>query len=303
MLNTVTVVHDEKIIIDRIGNRMGILTKAIAIAGFSAMTSLVSATPINLGAAGSYTLLSAGELFPVGGTMILGSEAQIWGDVGARNYLSTAPGVKIHGNLHGGYINASPGLVVDGETLELSDSEWDVIFSDLEAAVFSAASLGGSLLSSVNSTQVLTASGSGLDAFIIDGDIHLAGGDTLTLSGSAIDEFVINITGNFFLGGGSAIQLDGVLSSNVLFNFLDVGCTANVAAGSFAGTYISSGCNWILGDGLILAETQILAGNIPTANLQDVIGVPVTVTVPEPSSIVLMLMSLFGLTLIRKKTI
>ena len=101
---------------------MRILTKAIAIAGFSAMAPLVSATPIDLGAAGSYTLLSAGELFPVGGTMVLGSEAQIWGDVGARNYLSTAPGVKIHGNLHGGYINASPGLVVDGETLALSDS-------------------------------------------------------------------------------------------------------------------------------------------------------------------------------------
>lgn len=280
---------------------MGMLKKVAAVVGFSAMASAATAAPIDLGAAGDYTLLSAGETFPVGGTMVLGSEAQVWGNVGARNYLSTAPGVKIHGDLHGGFINASPGLIVNGETRVLSDQEWDNVFLDLESAALNAAQLGGSLVGPVNGSQTLFASGAGLNAYVIDGDINLSGGDSLTLSGSATDEFVVNVTGNFFLGGGSAIQLDGVLASNVLFNFLDSGCTANVAAGSFVGSYISSGCNWILGDGLILPETQILAGNIPTANLQDVIGVPVQVTVPEPSSIVLMLMSLFGMALVRKK--
>lgn len=67
-----------------------------------------------------------------------------------------------------------------------------------------------------------------------------------------------------------------------------------------SGNFISAGgFDWILGDGMIFDEIKVLAGNLPVANVQDVNGN--TTSVPEPSSIMLMLMSLFGLALARKK--
>lgn len=292
---------------------MGMLKKAVAIAALSSAASLAAAAPIDLGAAGDYTLLSAGSIWDGRGSMNLGSDAKVVGNVGARWTVGTAPGVEIDGDLHGGSIVSAPGLVVTGEIRTLSDSEWDVIFNDLSAASNSALALASSGLTvaGVNNSSVFSAS-SDFNVINIDGSIDLSDGESLTISGDANDEFVINVSGDLFLCGDTfsncdaSIVLDGVDADNVLFNFYGDG-VAKVNGdidgdmdGIMSGNFISAGgFDWILGDGMIFDDIKVLAGNIPVANVQGVGGI--TTSVPEPSSIVLMLMSLFGMALVRKK--
>lgn len=292
---------------------MGMLKKVAAVVSFGAMTSAAIAAPIDLGAAGDYTLLSAGSIWDGQGSMNLGSDAKVVGNVGARWTVGTAPGVEIDGNLHGGSIVSAPGLVVTGEIRTLSDAEWDVIFNDLSAASTSALALAstGSTVGGITDTAVFSAS-SDFNVINIDGSIDLADGESLTISGDADDEFVINVSGDLFLcenaysNCDASILLDGVSAENVLFNFYGDG-VAKVNGdidgdtdGIMSGNFISAGgFDWILGDGMIFDDIKILAGNIPVANVQGVGGI--TTSVPEPSSIVLMLMSLFGMALVRKK--
>lgn len=292
---------------------MGMLKKVAAVVGFSAVASVATAAPIDLGAAGDYTLLSAGSIWDGQGSMNLGSDAKVVGNVGARWTVGTAPGVEIDGNLHGGSIVAAPGLVVTGEIRTLSDAEWDVIFNDLNAASNAALSLASSGLtvSGVTDTTVFSSS-SDFNVINIDGGIDLTDGQSLTISGDANDEFVINVSGDLFLcenqysNCDASILLDGVDADNVLFNFYGDG-VAKVNGdidgdtdGIMSGNFISAGgFDWILGDGMIFDEMKVLAGNLPVANVQGVNGI--TTSVPEPSSIMLMLMSLFGLALARKK--
>lgn len=51
---------------------MGMLKKVAAVVGFSAVASVATAAPIDLGAAGDYTLLSAGSIWDAQGSMNLG---------------------------------------------------------------------------------------------------------------------------------------------------------------------------------------------------------------------------------------
>ena len=81
---------------------MNIFTKALAITGLMAMSSFASAGPINLGAAGDYTMLAVGTPWTgqSGGFLQLGSEAEIYGNVGARGEVQwrkavTGPSLQI----------------------------------------------------------------------------------------------------------------------------------------------------------------------------------------------------------------
>lgn len=284
---------------------MKFLSRAAAVASFSVMAAFAQAAPVDLGGADDYTMLAVGTAFDTaaGGFLQLGSEAQIYGNVGARRILSTAAGVKIHGNADGGFHMLSADTQVSGQTRSLSDSDWQGLYDDLASASATAASMSGVNFTNLYETTTFDAYSNDISVFNIEGELRLETGETLTLSGSSNDQVVVNVGSNFELGSGAAILLDGLLAENVLFNFTGGGfAEAAVLGGAeFSGTYIAPNMDWIIGDGATMDDTRVLvSGSI--ANVQDVNGKPpTTVTkVPEPGTWILMLLSLFGLRALRR---
>ena len=281
-----------------------------AIMACALTSSAVFAVPVDLGLAENYTLLSAGQIPQ--GSLNLGSSSHIYGNVGARWVVGAAPGTIIEGDLHGGFINAAPGLVVTGETRTLSDAEWDAIFADVSAASAQALGMGmfGTNLGAISESTTLNATGS-LNVFNINGSINLNDGKNLTLKGGASDQFVINVSNDFFLckdafiGCDAGIILDGVSADNVLFNMYGAGLAQvnGDFVGAMRGNFISAGnFSWILGDGMVFDQVRILAGNIPTANVQDVFGItPPPVNVSEPSVLLMFGFGLLGLGFARRR--
>jgi hypothetical protein len=64
--------------------------------------------------------------------------------------------------------------------------------------------------------------------------VELNGSSTLTLRGGANDYFFINVSGKFAMTGNSAIQLDGVQQSHVIFNIEGTGEQVAFTGKSFA---------------------------------------------------------------------
>lgn len=285
---------------------MNIFTKALAIAGLTAISSVATAGPIDLGDAGDYTMLAVGTATTgqAGGNLTLGAEAEIFGNVGARKYLAMGSGVKVHGDANGGYINAGPSVVIDGNRNELSESTWLGLYNDIANASAEAAALSGRDYSSVTTTTIFEAYDT-TSVFNIDGELLLSSGEALTLSGNTDSMAIVNINGNFKLGSGASVLLDGFQADNVLFNFTGDGKTTLVDFGGSAlsGTFIGADIFFSMGDGAILEDARFLTGG-SIANVQVVKpSEAVTPTaVPAPASILLMLMGLVGLTLARRKT-
>ena len=184
--------------------------------------------------------------------------------------------------------------------------------ADVSAASAQALNLGktGTNLGAINDSTTLNATGS-LNVFNINGSINLNNGKNLTLKGSASDQFVINVSNDFFLckdafiGCDAGIILDGVSADNVLFNMYGSGLAQvnGDFVGAMRGNFISAGnFSWILGDGMVFDQVRILAGNIPTANVQDVFGItPPKVEVPEPSVLLMFGLGLLGLGIARRR--
>lgn len=275
---------------------MNLISKTFALLSLSAAASFATAAPIDLGAAGDYTLLAMGDT--PGGNLIIGSEAQIYGNVGARGELRMADGVTIHGNAVGGNIIYDGSASVTGTATVGDDAYWQGLSNDLMAASVYAHSLTADYsLGNINGSQSLIGNG-GQNVIDIAGNVSLGGGQNLTLSGTADDVFIINVDGYLNIGSGAGILLDGVSAENVIFN---VSFWAAMFGGAdFSGTYIAPTTHWTIGDGATMQGTQVLAYNL-SGNVQDVVGIPPSVSVPEPSSIVLMMMSLLGVALMRKK--
>ena len=73
--------------------------------------------------------------------------------------------------------------------------------------------------SSITSSQTTIVGNGALNVILVQGLIHLSGGNNLILSGGPSDRFVVNVTQGLQLDGGANIVLQGVSPSNVLFNF------------------------------------------------------------------------------------
>jgi hypothetical protein len=70
----------------------------------------------------------------------------------------------------------------------------------------------------------------------------LSGDSVFTLQGTATTTFVINVTKQFSLSGNARINLDGVQSSNVLFNIQGAGSAIALSGNaSLSGTLIANG--------------------------------------------------------------
>ncbi|WP_100643801.1 hypothetical protein [Alteromonas facilis] len=299
---------------------MKILSCAFVLVVLMLFSGVSKAVPIELGRAGDFTLLSAGisgwdaknSVMRDEGRMILGSQAQIFGNIGARTSIVADASVNIHGDLVFGTANVSSANVF-GNIVGLSEPQWNEIFTDLTSASLAASAMRDNA-SAVNYGSILSSTifntSSNFNVININGDLELMNGESLTIRGSATDQFVINVSGNFglcrhtYVNCDASILLDGVLAENVIFNFESKIGNASINgnnAGSMAGNYISSaGFSWLLGDGMVLEDVRILASNIPTANVQDVKQITPTVSVYEPKTVALMFIALLSLRLIRR---
>ena len=198
-----------------------------------------------LGSAGDYTLAGLAEAYTgtSSGFVQLGSEAHVYGDVGARWRLETAAGVIVEGDADHGSGGVLHGGSVRGSDSRLSDASWEAIRADAHDTVEAAFALDASVLSGSPAASCLgtpTATGSmgsltltsdpdedGLTVYEIDGCLFLGDGETLTVEGRPDDRFVIRVTGGLRLDGGSAIALEGLPGSAVMFVF-DAGGWASV---------------------------------------------------------------------------
>lgn len=280
----------------------------LGLIGLLGASSSSLAAPVDLGAAGNYTLLGAGPgASPVSGLMQLGSEAIIHGNVGGRGFIGLSSGVEIHGDLDGGFVSAAPDANVFGDTIVRSNSYWDGLYNDLIQASDTARSLGGSSLSSINGTTVLSSQGE-LSVYHVDGSIDLDGGESLTIRGNASDSFIINVSERLHLDSLASIILEGVHADNVLFNFYGQGnddaaynnhLATIIGGAEFSGTYIAPRAYWQIGDGAIMNQTRVLANGIQ-GNLQEVFGPQIIVDVSEPASLYLLFGGL-ALILVRRK--
>lgn len=265
---------------------------AVAVVALAAIPCVALAVPVDLGSAGGYTLLATGA--NPNGTLILGANAEVYGNVGAQYYLGTSPGVVIHGNADYGYLNGTP-TITGASTQQTSAAFWSALQADLNNASAAASAMtAGQTFGNITSTQTFN-SYAGTSVFDLGG-LNLNGG-SLTLHGSSTDQFVINIgSGGLSMGAGASIVLDGVNPGNVLFNVTGNNTNFNVGAATLQGTFLGADTNvrMVLGDGLTLNGASFLSNGI-TANLQTICGVGQTeppcdggtppIPVPEPSGL------------------
>lgn len=118
-----------------------------------------------------------------------------------------------------------------------------------------------STLQRISSSMTLHGNGS-LNVIQVNGDLSLAGNQTLTLDGSANDLFLINVGGNVSLSGNSNIVVSGNLpAANVLFRVPTSGANVSLSGnGKVQGTFIAPrGTAQISGNGRI--QGSVLAWN------------------------------------------
>ena len=251
-----------------------------------------------LGASGEYTLVALSETGSgtAGGFLQLGSAAHVYGHVGGRYRVETASGVIVEGDSHHGAGGALHGGTILGSDEALDAAAWLDLYGEAAATVQAVRALDATVISGTPTEQCTTSGAAtlsmgsmvlhadrddeGLSVFEIDGCLFLGAGETLLIEGSPQDRFVIRVTGGMRLERGSAIQLDGLPGSAVLFSLEGGGWagepTAQVTAedgpggvgASISGVFVSPDMYWQLGDGTLMPDTRILAGGVQ-ANIQD----------------------------------
>lgn len=234
--------------------------------------------------------------FAVGGansSLILGSEAEIYGNVASQYYLSTAPNVKIHGNACYQASGMGPNTIVDG--VSGTCSEIAQLESTITQANAFATSLAGTNINDI--TDSLTLNASIQNVYSVN-EINLSTGEFLTISGNANDEVIINVAGNIKVGSLAGIVLSGgITGSNVLFNFSNnfAQNEFNFGGADISGTFLGNNTAYIMGDGATLNDVRFYTNKHLQANVQVVRTKALTVKVPEPSTVLILLAGLFVL--------
>lgn len=220
---------------------------------------------------------------PVPGSLILGSEATIYGNIAVEGHLALATGASVLGDTCAvSYaIAASASIAGNQESCIVSS-----IRDDILAAQLAAQNLVGTELFDITASTTLSTQTS--NVFWLD-DLLLDSHEVLTIEGSATDAMVINVRGDASLDSLAGIQLSGgIHGRNVLFNFLDVVGTANFEFGGadISGTFLANKRSFQMGDGALLNNTRFFTNASMQANVQ-VVHNPPHVAVPEPETLIL----------------
>lgn len=269
---------------------------------------------IDLGVADKYTF-AIGQYdhygSSAGGNLNLGSEALIHGNVAASNFIGFGAGSFIYGDACAPNINNVAN--VQGSSSHCSDvikqdnAVFDQLSLDIATANKTATNMGGVDVGKIDHSTTFQASQ--YSALAIS-SIHLSTGEFLTINGSSDDEILLNIADNALLGSGAGILLTGGLSANnVVFNFASSGFSSFEFGGAdISGTFLANKGTFIAGDGATLDDVRFYTNQALIANVQTVktLRTPIpdnTVEVPEPSSVIILMISLAVLVFSRSKNV
>lgn len=224
---------------------------------------------------------------PTPGSLILGSEATIYGHIAVEGHLALAAGAKVLGNTCATSYAIAGSASIDGnqETCVASS-----IRNDILMAQQSAQSLAGIDLFDITQSTTLSAQTSAV--FWID-DLVLNSHEFLTIEGNSDDAMVINVRGDASLDSLAGIKLSGgIHGRNVLFNFLDLVGTANFEFGGadISGTFLANNRSFQMGDGATLNNTRFFTNASMQANVQ-IVHNPPHISVPEPETLLIILVA------------
>lgn len=260
---------------------------------------------VSLGSAERY-IIAVGSTNAANGSLLLGSEANIWGNVAAANYLSLSSGVKIRGDACSLFVAQGAGSSIEGDKNIAGDcANLNQLGQDIATASKQAREQSNQyMFGDIESTQTLSASKNSTYAV---NNLNLQTGEYLTIKGNANNNIIVNVTGLASIGSGAGILLQGgILAKNVIFNFLDNASMSNFIFGGadISGTFLSNSRSFQLGDGAILNDSRFYTNASIQANVQTVkFGQQsnAVAQVPEPSTFLLMLLAISFLWFSNKK--
>ena len=236
--------------------------------------------------------------FAVGnnGSLLLGSEANVYGHVAAEFFVQLASGAQVHGDACANNPLSIGALA--SVTGHMGNGGMCTDIAGLTSSILSinsvAANLSGVNLSDINNSQTLFAADSSVYEI---NNLNLDTGEVLTISGGVNDAVVVNIAGDASIGSGAGIILEGgIQANNVLFNLLDTNAVSNFEFGGVEinGTFLANNRSFQLGDGAKLENVRFYTNASMQANVQ-VVNSPPHITVHEPTTILMFLFTLIVL--------
>lgn len=200
-------------------------------------------------------------------SLVLGSEAQVNGNVASDYYVGMSSGVNIFGDSCSPFTSIGAGASVSGQTgscdqLSLLSEEISRINS--EALGLSSVDVGH-----IDNNFTISANG---DSSYNVASINIDSGQSIIISGGIDESVVINVMGDAIFGSGSKILLDGgILSKNVLFNFVSNPTAGiNIGAAEMNGTFLAENRDFVIGDGATLEDTRFWSNGDIIANIQNI---------------------------------
>ncbi|MDO6425392.1 choice-of-anchor A family protein [Thalassotalea sp. 1_MG-2023] len=256
---------------------------------------------VDLGVADKYTIGVGQWDFhgsPVDGSLVLGSEAYIYGNVAASKDIGFASGAIVYGNACSNTLIMGSASKVTGTQSICADvqkngsSQFDQLSIDIASASEAAKNLAGVTQGAISQSTTLDASQ--LNVVNVD-SITLGSSDILQINGSSNDNLIINILGNAQIASGAQILLsDGLTSANVLFNFIDDNFSSlNFGGANISGTFLATKGAFNAGDGATLDDVRFYTNHALVGNFQTVRTASPSIEVPEPSTILIILAGIF----------